>query len=36
MVDVATSEVFRIGDKVRVTYGHGTVLIERLDTNPSR
>jgi hypothetical protein len=36
VVDVATSEVFRIGDKVRVTYGRGTVLIERLDTKPSR
>ena len=33
MVEVATSEVFKVGDKVRVTHGRGTVLIERLDTN---
>lgn len=36
VVEVTTREVFAISDKVRVTYGRGTVLIERLDTNPSR
>lgn len=32
VVDVATSEVFKLGEKVKVSSGRGTVLIERLDT----
>lgn len=36
VVEVATREVFKVGDKVRVTHSRGTVLIERLDTDGSR
>jgi hypothetical protein len=31
VVEVATSEVFKAGDKVRVTHARGTERIERLD-----
>ena len=33
VVEVVTKEVFKVGDKVRVTHGQGTVLIERIDTD---
>jgi len=31
VVEVATSEVFKAGDKIRVTHARGTERIERLD-----
>jgi hypothetical protein len=33
MVEVTTSEVFKVGEKVRVTHARGTERIERLDTD---
>ncbi|MET0962070.1 MAG: hypothetical protein ABWY05_04525 [Noviherbaspirillum sp.] len=33
VVEVATKEVFKVGDKVRVTQGRGTLLVERLDAD---
>ena len=33
MVEVKTGQVFKVGEKVRVTHARGTERIERLDTD---